>query len=299
MRKVNLLNVSINNMTMLELLEQLRQGGVVFTPNVDHVMKLQVDVEFYDVYQNADYRVCDSQVLKYVSWFLGTPIQEKISGSDLFPAFYEYYQKDESIKIFLLGGHTREIAETARRKINQKLGREMIVESYSPPFGFEKSAAECQKIVAKINNSGATVLALGVGSPKQELWIAKYRHQLENVKIFFAIGATINFEAGGVQRSPKWMSEIGLEWLYRLLMEPRRLWKRYVLSAVPFLWLIVKQKLHLYKNPWSDVDLAIEELHNYSFPDNLNQNLNRVLTAELEPLGNQPVRYVTDKINPS
>ncbi|MEM7726985.1 MAG: WecB/TagA/CpsF family glycosyltransferase, partial [Cyanobacteria bacterium P01_A01_bin.45] len=101
-----------------------------------------------------------------------------------------------------------------------------------------------------INNTDATVLAIGVGAPKQELWIAKHREQLKKIKIFLAIGATINFEAGKVKRSPKWMSEIGFEWLYRLLSEPKRLWKRYLLDALPFFTLILKQKLQLYKNPW-------------------------------------------------
>jgi N-acetylglucosaminyldiphosphoundecaprenol N-acetyl-beta-D-mannosaminyltransferase len=249
MRKVNLLNVAIHNITMFELLERLRLGGVVFTPNVDHLMKLQRNQDFYDVYQNADYRVCDSKVLMYVSNFLGTPIYEKISGSDFFPAFYTYYQYDKNIKIFLLGSE-QPVVKMAQQQINSRIGRRIIVAAHSPSFGFEKNEEECQKIVDMINDSGATVLAIGVGAPKQELWIAKYRNQLNNVKIFLAIGATINFEAGVIKRSPRWISEIGFEWLYRLLSEPKRLWKRYLLDAVPFFWLIIKQKLQLYKNPW-------------------------------------------------
>ncbi len=252
MKRINLLNLTIHNMTMVELLENLRFGGVVFTPNVDHVMKLQKNQDFYSVYEEADYRVCDSKVLMYVSSFLNTPIQEKISGSDLFPAFYTYYQQDENIKIFLLGGEA-EVVKIAQQKINSKVGRDIIIAAYSPSFGFEKNEKECQEIVDMINSSGATVLAIGVGAPKQEMWIYKYRKQLKNVKIFLAIGATINFEAGNVKRSPKWMSEVGLEWLYRLLSEPKRLWKRYLLDAIPFIWLIVKQRFQLYENPWSAV----------------------------------------------
>ncbi len=252
MIQVNLLNLIIDNITMADLLEKLRVGGVVFTPNVDHLMKLQKNQDFYHVYQEADYRVCDSKVLMLVSSFLGTPIQEKISGSDLFPAFYNYYQHEDDIKIFLLGAEV-EVVKTAQQKINAKVGRKMIVAAYSPPFGFEKNLDESEKIVEMINCSGATVLAIGVGAPKQEMWIARHRHQLKNVKIFLAIGATINFEAGKVKRSPKWMSQVGLEWLYRLLVEPKRLWKRYLLDAFPFFYLIFKQRLQIYKNPWSAV----------------------------------------------
>ena len=250
MTQVQLLNVNINNLAMSDLLDNLQSGGLVVTPNVDHLMKLQRDPDFYGVYKEAEYRVCDSKILMYVSRFLGTPIVEKISGSDLFPAFYNHYKNDKSINIFLLGAQ-QGIAEIAQRKINSKVGRNMIIDTYSPPFGFEKDEAECQKILQLINSSGATVLAIGVGAPKQEMWIAKHRKYLHNVKIFLAIGATINFEAGNIKRSPQWMSEVGLEWLYRLLSEPRRLWKRYLMDAVPFIYLVCKQRFQKYRNPWS------------------------------------------------
>ncbi|MEM7555062.1 MAG: WecB/TagA/CpsF family glycosyltransferase [Cyanobacteria bacterium P01_A01_bin.84] len=249
MRRIKLLNVGIHNIKMVELLENLRKGGVVFTPNVDHMMKLQRDKQFYSVYQKADYRVCDSKILMYASNFLGTPVTEKISGSDLFPAFYKYYQHDENIKIFLLGA-VDEVVKTAQQKINAKVGRDIVSAVHSPSFGFEKNDVECQQIIEMINDTDATVLAIGVGAPKQELWIAKHKKELKNIKIFLAIGATINFEAEKVKRSPKWISEIGFEWLYRLLSEPRRLWKRYLLDALPFFSLIIKQKLQIYKDPW-------------------------------------------------
>lgn len=252
MTQVQLLNVNINNVAMSDLLDKLQGGGLVVTPNVDHLMKLQRDSDFYGVYQEAEYRVCDSKILMYVSRFLGTPIIEKISGSDLFPAFYTYYRNDRSIKIFLLGAEDG-IAEIARRNINFKVGRNMIIDTYSPPFGFEKDQEECEKILRLINSSNATVLAIGVGAPKQEMWIAKHRKHLRSVKIFLAIGATIDFEAGHIKRCPKWMSEVGLEWLYRLWCEPKRLWKRYILDALPFIYLIFKQRLKIYKNPWSKV----------------------------------------------
>lgn len=250
MKQVKIFNLDIHDLTMSELLAKLKFGGVVFTPNLDHLMKLQKNYKFYLTYQKADYVVCDSKVLMFASKFLGNPIREKISGSDLFPAFYNYYKHDKKVKIFLLGG-VGETATIAQQKINAKVGRDMVISTYSPPFGFENDDRECQKIVELINSSAANVLAIGVGAPKQELWLYKFKHQLKNVNTFFAIGATINFEAGNVKRAPKWMSEIGLEWLYRLLSEPQRLWKRYLLDDIPFFWLVLKQKLRLYKNPWA------------------------------------------------
>lgn len=249
-RQVHLLNVGIHNITMTELLESLRGGGVVFTPNVDHVMKLQRDRDFYSVYQQADYRVCDSQILMYVSRFLGIPLREKISGADLLPAFCKYYQQDENVKIFLLGAAPG-VAQQAQELINTKVGREMVVGTYSPSFGFEKNEAENQKIVKMINASGATVLAIGVGAPKQEKWITRYKQRLKHVKIYLAVGAAIDFEAENIKRSPQWVSEVGFEWLYRLACEPQRLWKRYVGDALPFFWLVFKQRLQIYTNPWA------------------------------------------------
>lgn len=246
MESVKILNVAIDKLATKELLERLRDGGVVFTPNVDHLVKLQKDPDFLDVYSQADYIVCDSRVLMYVSHFLGNSIQEKISGSDLFPAFYDYYKNDESMKIFMLGA-AEGVAEQARQNINAKVGRNIVVAAHSPSYGFEKNEAECQKIIQLINESDATVLAVGVGAPKQEKWICKYRNQLKKIKIFLAIGATIDFEAGSSQRSPKWMSRIGLEWLYRLMQEPKRLWKRYLVESLPFFGLILRQKFHLYR----------------------------------------------------
>lgn len=243
-QRVNILNVPIDNLSMYELLDRLKHGGVVYTPNVDHLVKLQKDRKFYQVYLDADYRVCDSQLILYASRFLKQPICEKLSGSDLFPAFYRYYSKDESVKIFLLGG-LEGVAETARRRINLKVGRDMVVDCYSPPFGFEEDPVECSKIVELINSSGANVLAVGVGAPKQEKWIGKYKNSLSKITTFLAIGATIDFEAGNLKRSPAWMSSAGLEWLYRLLMEPTRLWKRYLVEDLSFFVLVLRQKLNL------------------------------------------------------
>lgn len=243
MKQVNILNVPIDNLSMKELLEKLRYGGVVFTPNVDHLIKLRKDRDFNRVYHEADYRVCDSQLVFFAARFLGSPLREKISGSDLFPAFCQYYKNDFNVKIFLLGG-LEGVAAAAQRNINAKAGREIVIDSYSPPLGFEKDPVECRKILDLINQSGASVLAVGVGAPKQEKWICRYKSQLTKIKTFFAIGATIDFEAGNVSRAPEWMSDSGLEWLYRLLKEPRRLWKRYLVEDLGFFFLVLKQKLN-------------------------------------------------------
>lgn len=250
MDTVKILNLDIHNLTMESLLHQLK-AGTVYTPNTDHLMQLQRDAAFMEVYQEADYKVCDSKLLVFASYFLGTPFQEKISGSDLFPAFYQFHRNNDDVTIFLLGA-MEGVAAQAQKNINAKVGRQMVVGNYSPPFGFEKDEAECQKIIQMVADSGATVLAVGLGAPKQEKFIHHFKSQFTTVKIFMAIGATIDFEAGNVSRAPKILSELGLEWFYRLCCEPRRLWKRYLPAAPHFARLLLLQKFNLYRDPWHD-----------------------------------------------
>lgn len=242
MKKVKILNLEIDSLSKIEFLNSL-QSGIVFTPNVDHLIKLQKDLDFQTAYSISNYRLCDSQILLYAARFLGTPIQEKISGSDFLPAFYEYHRNDENIKIFLLGAAPG-VAAQAQENINNKIGRDIIIASHSPSYGFENNEEECQTIVDMINDSQATVLVIGVGAPKQEKWIYRYKDQLPNIKIFMALGATIDFEAGNIKRAPSWMSQAGLEWLFRLFCEPKRLWRRYLVEDIIFLVLILGERLN-------------------------------------------------------
>lgn len=251
MSKFRFLNVDIDNVGFEEFIENLTDGLVV-TPNADHLIKLQKDHTFYTSYQQADHIVCDSKILKVLSKFLKpqAPIKEQIAGSDLFPAFCDYHKDNtETVKVFLLGG-SEETVKIAQDKINKRTGSNIVVAGYSPPFGFEQNDAENKKIVELVNGSGATVLAMGVGAPKQENWLAKHRRELTGVRILMAIGATIEFEAGGLARAPKWMTKSGLEWVYRLFQEPKRMFRRYILEDTAILWLTLKQKLGLYKDPW-------------------------------------------------
>lgn len=249
MARLNFLNVSIDNLTTSELLAQIKQGGAVYTPNVSHLLRLQWDQDFYEIYQQAEYSICDSQILWIASRLLGTPICEKISGSDLFPAFYQHFRNDEDVTVFLLGA-AEGVGEQAQRQINAQVQRHMVVDTYSPPYGFETDMEESEQIIERINRSGATTLAVGLGAPKQEKWIHANRHRLTQVKVFLAIGATIDFEAGHVQRAPRWMSQMGLEWLHRTLMEPGRLGKRYFNDVLPFVWLMLSELLGLYQDPF-------------------------------------------------
>ncbi|MCL2074015.1 MAG: WecB/TagA/CpsF family glycosyltransferase [Marinilabiliaceae bacterium] len=247
-QKVRILNIDIQNITRKELLENLSEG-IFFTPNVDHLVKLQKDAEFYNVYQNADWVVCDSKIVAIGLKFLRTSIKEVIQGSSFFTEYYLYHKNNENVKIFLLGA-AKEVAETAMLKINAKVGRNIVVGAHSPSFGFENDETECQEIVHMINTTNANVLLVGVGAPKQEKWIFKYKDLFTNIKLFMALGATIDFEAGKVKRAPKIFQKFAIEWLFRMCSDPKRLIKRYLIDDMAFFYYLLKQKLGLYQNPF-------------------------------------------------
>lgn len=247
-QQIKIFNINICNITLNDLLKEL-SAGVVLTPNVDHLVKLQHDRDFYKIYNSADWIICDSIILALGFNFLKTPIKEVIPGSSFFPAFCEFHKYNEDIKIFLLGA-AEGVALKAQENINKKIGRNIVVGAYSPSFGFEKDEDECARILDIINKTDATVLLVGVGAPKQEKWISKYKYELNKVKLFLPLGATIDFEAGHIKRAPDLFQELRLEWLYRMFKDPRRLVKRYLFDDLPFFYYLVKQKLGLYKNPF-------------------------------------------------
>lgn len=245
---IKILNTNILSITKDDLLQNLNKG-TLFTPNLDHLVRLQKNKEFYNSYQAADWIICDSKILYFLSKLLNKSIPEAIPGSSFFTSFYEYHKNDQHCKIFLLGA-AEGIAEKAMREINERIGRKIVIGAHSPSFGFEKNELECQQIIDIINNSGANVLLVGVGAPKQEIWITKYRHQMPNVDIFMALGATIDFEAKTLKRAPIIFQKMGLEWFYRFYREPRRLFKRYFIDDVQFFLYFIKQLLGVYKNPF-------------------------------------------------
>ena len=240
MNSIRILNIDILSIRKQELLEQLGKG-VLITPNVDHLVKLQKDREFYEVYQKAEWVVCDSNIVCRASRFLKHPIPEAIPGSSFFTDYYMYHKEDPDCRIFLLGA-AEGIAQKARDNINVKTGRDIVVGAHSPSYGFEKNEIECQELVKLVNESGATVLLVGAGAPKQEKWAYSHWNEL-NIRCHVGtIGAVFDFFAGTYERAPRWWQEHSLEWLYRLVKEPRRMWRRYVIGNPLFLLNVRREK---------------------------------------------------------
>lgn len=217
-----------------------RDCHYVVTPNVDHVVKLSENNLFKAAYDQASLVVADGKPVVLASRLLGKPLPGTVPGSDLVPALFQHAQRAGTpLRIYLLGAGPG-VAERAAEQIHAQWPVVQVVGIYSPPMGFEKSQEECQKICTQINQAEADLLVIGLGAPKQELWVAKYQSQLK-VKVALCVGATIDFLAGEKPRAPMWMRKCGVEWLHRMASEPKRLVSRYMNDALVFPKLFFKE----------------------------------------------------------
>lgn len=233
MTRLRLMNTEIDNLTMDETLDAIDSlikednCSYVVTPNVDHIVQLEKDEELKRVYENASLILTDGKPLIWISNWYKTPIKEKISGSDLFPRVCDLAAK-KGYTMYLLGA-AEGVADKAAKNLMDKYKGLNIVGTYSPPFGFEKDKLELKKIERQIQEVHPDILIVGLGCPKQEKYMYHHCKELD-VPISFGLGASIDFEAGNIKRAPRWMSEHGLEWLYRITQDPKRLAKRYLVD---------------------------------------------------------------------
>lgn len=243
MSRIRFMNTEIDNMTMEETLQaidviiQKNKNAYVVTPNVDHIVRLETDKELQDAYVNASLILTDGKPLIWISKLYGTPIKEKISGSDLFPLLCEMASK-KGYKMFFLGAAEGVAAKAAENLIKRYRGLQ-VVGIYSPPYGFENNPEEMTKIKAMIKEASPHILIIGLGAPKQEKFMYNNCEEL-GVPISFGLGASLDFEAGNIRRAPKWMANHGLEWLFRITQEPKRMVKRYLVDDRKILNLIIK-----------------------------------------------------------
>lgn len=245
-KQSRLLNAWVDALTIPEIIERLDEG-MLFTLNPDHLYHLQRNPDFAAAYADAALVSSDS---KYVFWALGLigrPIKCKTSGSDIVPAFWRHHAANPAMHIFLLGAKPG-IAQMAQERINRLAGREIVVGALGPSFEFVDDERETTEAIEAINASGANCLIVGLGAPKQEIWIHRNRHRMPGVSIYMGVGATIDYEAEAVRRAPGWMTRNGLEWVFRMVTEPRRYWRRYA-RTLEFFWLVAADWLGIYRFP--------------------------------------------------
>lgn len=211
----------------------------VVTPNADHTVMLQHDEGLRAAYRDADLVLADGFPVILASRLLGRRLPERVAGSDLVPAVFAAADPARKLRTFLLGAAPG-VAERAGRRIEAEWPGVSIVGTYSPPFGFEHDEAEQQYTLERVRRAAADVLVVGLGAPKQELWVHEHRHEIEAPAVL-CVGATIDFLAGERTRAPRWLQRLHLEWFYRMMGEPRRLVRRYARDAWIFPQLVWRE----------------------------------------------------------
>ncbi|OKH41542.1 glycosyltransferase [Calothrix sp. HK-06] len=259
--KINIAGIQIDKYSFDEVVERIMNTALsndapeyVVTPNAQHVLTLQKDARFREIYRKAFLVVPDGVSLLWAAKFLQTPLQGRVNGTDLFESLCSI-AAEKGLKIFLLGGRPG-AADKAAEILQARYPDLNIVGTYCPPYGFESNPVELALINAKIKAAAPHILFVGLGAPKQENWIYNNYQQL-GVPISIGIGVSFELVAGMVKRAPVWMQKRGLEWLFRLIVEPYRLWQRYIIGNPLFIWLIIKQKLGLSKKFQSRIKLNV------------------------------------------
>jgi N-acetylglucosaminyldiphosphoundecaprenol N-acetyl-beta-D-mannosaminyltransferase len=252
--KVRLFDIdfdALDFLSVIKIIDKWIQSGrkdcpYVVTPNVDHVVKLNRNATFMKAYRKASLVVVDGKPVLLAARLLGKHLPETVPGSDLIPALFEHFNCcQRELRVFLLGTLPR-VLEKATVVIENSWPYVKVIGAYSPPLGFEQSESECSYICSVVSDAQPDMLVLGLGAPKQELWISQFAERLP-VSVALCVGATIDFIAREKPRAPLWMREYGLEWFHRLFSEPRRLLGRYVYDACVFPQLFLREWLSRFR----------------------------------------------------
>ncbi len=214
----------------------------VVTPNVNHAVLLQHHRAFARAYADADLVLADGAPLVALSRLLGRSLPERVAGSDLVPKLFERGCAEQPIRVFLLGARA-EVSERAAWMAERRWPGVKVVGRNSPALGFERNKTENSRILAEIAAASPDALIVGLGAPKQELWVHRHRNAI-HAKVALCVGATIDFIAGEKRRAPVWMRRAGLEWIHRVATEPRRLSGRYMRDGLALPGMVFREMRH-------------------------------------------------------
>lgn len=247
---VNIAGAQIHRLSLEKVVEVIGEHaasrsptpGYVVTPNAQHLLLLWKHERFRGIYSRAFLCVPDGVPLLWAARFLGTPLKERVNGTDLFERLAEMSAR-RGLRIYLLGGRPG-AAEGAAKVLMARHPLLRIVGIQCPPYGFEKDPEQLRMINLSITKASPDLLFVGLGAPKQEHWMADNLSRI-GVPVALGIGGSFELVSGMIKRAPLWMQGSGLEWLFRLGCEPRRLWKRYLLGNIAFVSLVVIQRIGL------------------------------------------------------
>lgn len=244
--RVNICGVQVDKYSFTEVVDRITHHALskkspeyVVTPNAQHVVILQRDSLFREIYCKAFLVVPDGVPLLWAAKLFNTPLSGRVNGTDLLERLCQASAANK-LKVFLLGGRPG-AAQKAAYTLKNNYPNLKVVGTYCPSYGFESDLVELEKINSIIQAAVPDILFVGLGAPKQEYWIYNNYYKL-GVPVSLGIGVSFELMSGMVKRAPKIMQKLGLEWLFRLIVEPRRLWRRYVIGNTLFVLLVLRQK---------------------------------------------------------
>lgn len=215
-------------------------GRYVCTPNVDYVVRAERDQRFRAAINEADLRVPDGMWIVYASRIAGRPLRATVTGRMLVPTLAAAC-RDRGLAFGLMGAAPGVAATAAARLVEAHPGL-AISHAISPPMGFVVGSEADRAIVREISAEPPAVLCVGLGAPKQELWMQAHRAELP-ATVLVGVGAGIDITAGRFRTAPAWMTRWGFEWLFRLAQEPRRLAQRYLVDDPWILWWAIRTRV--------------------------------------------------------
>ncbi|GAB4131260.1 MAG: WecB/TagA/CpsF family glycosyltransferase [Raineya sp.] len=237
------ISLELSLITYQEALEAIgrlaaaRQSAYACFANAHMTIEAHQNPQFATQVNQAGFVFADGVPLRWaLRWLYGIK-QERIAGMDFMESIVSWASQNH-LKIFLYGS-TDEVLKAIAQRINQEYASDILVGSISPPFR-PLSEEEQNKMIEQINGSGANLVLVALGCPKQEAWMATYSHQIQAVCL--GVGGAFPVFAKMQSRAPMFLQKFGLEWLYRLYQEPKRLWKRYFFTNSLFVYLLLKQK---------------------------------------------------------
>jgi len=249
--KVYIANVAFHNVTMEEavayIIQMAQKTGkprYVCTGNLDHLVTLEHDQVFREIYENADLTLADGKPVVWLSRLASTseqpPLKARVTGSDL---FWELARASEAtgLRLFFLGGALG-ACDLAKDAVLKRYPAAQICGTYCPPYETFSTEEEQARIRSVVLAAQPDILLVGLGAPKQEKWIAANKDLL-SVPVSIGVGGSFEMAGGVIRRAPAWMQEWGLEWAYRFFQEPKRLWHRYFVRDLPFLRKLVVRTL--------------------------------------------------------
>lgn len=240
--KVNFLNVPVDAITMFETVriidECIQQNKHInhVVINAGKVVAMQTDKQLFESVVSCDLINADGQSIVWAARFLGKHLPERVAGADLMQHLVHLAAK-KGYKCFFLGAK-EEVVKKVVEIYSEKYGNSFIAGYRNGYFSKEEES----DVATQIANSGTQLLFVAITSPRKENFMYEYRDVLSKVNFTMGVGGTFDVIAGFTKRAPVWMQDIGMEWFYRFIQEPGRMWKRYLIGNSKFIWLVIKEK---------------------------------------------------------